>query len=123
QAERDLAHARNDLVAGFYEWACFSAQQASENAIKAIFQRLGAEAWGHSVADLLDALNPRFAVPEQLSRAAFELDRAYIGARYPDAHPSGAPGSRYSREDAVLQVDHAERIVRFCADILAGLQP
>ncbi|MEM2864153.1 MAG: HEPN domain-containing protein, partial [Candidatus Bathyarchaeia archaeon] len=51
QAEGDLEHARNDLRSGFYEWACFSAQQSAEKAVKAVFQRLGAEAWGRSVYD------------------------------------------------------------------------
>ena len=31
-----------------YEWACFAAQQAAEKVIKAVFQKLGGEAWGHS---------------------------------------------------------------------------
>lgn len=53
-ARGDLDHARHDLGAGFYDWACFSAQQAAQKAVKAVFQRLGAEAWGHSVADLLE---------------------------------------------------------------------
>lgn len=35
QARGDLAHARQDLETGFYEWACFSAQQASEKAGRA----------------------------------------------------------------------------------------
>jgi HEPN domain-containing protein len=52
EAEGDLAHAQNDLKGGFYNWACFSAQQAAEKACKAVFQRMGAEAWAHSVADL-----------------------------------------------------------------------
>ena len=44
EAKSDLAHARNDLKGSFYNWACFSAQQASEKAVKAVFQRMGAEA-------------------------------------------------------------------------------
>ena len=40
QAQGDLAHARHDVAAGFYDWACFSAQQAAEKATKAVFQRL-----------------------------------------------------------------------------------
>jgi len=91
QAEGDLAHARSDLREGFYDWACFSAQQAAEMAVKAVFQRLGAEAWGHSVADLLAELAPHHAVSETLRDAALELDKAYIPTRYPNAHPSGAP--------------------------------
>jgi HEPN domain-containing protein len=49
QAQGDLAHARHDLDSCFYDWAWFSAQQAA-------FYRLGANAWGHSVADLLTEL-------------------------------------------------------------------
>lgn len=42
QAQGDLEHAQHDLEHGFYEWACFSAQQAAEKAVRAIFQKLGA---------------------------------------------------------------------------------
>ena len=44
QAEGDLRHARSDVDGGYYEWACFSAQQAAEKAVKAVFQVMGAEA-------------------------------------------------------------------------------
>jgi len=57
QAKSDLDHARSDMEHGFYEWACFSAQQSAEKAVKAVFQKMGAEAWGHSVADLLEELS------------------------------------------------------------------
>jgi HEPN domain-containing protein len=46
QAQGDLAHAGNDLEDGFYDWACFSAQQAANKAAKAVLHRAGAEAWG-----------------------------------------------------------------------------
>jgi len=119
QAEWDLAHAKNDAEHGFYDWSCFSAQQAAEKAVKAVFQRLRAEAWGHSVADLLSALSQHYRVPEDLFRAALELDKAYIPARYPNAHPSGSPRGRYTEEEARRLISHAERIIRFCKDILA----
>ncbi len=53
QAEWDLDHARSDLERGYYDWACFSAQQAAEKAVKAVFQKVGADVWGDSVGDLL----------------------------------------------------------------------
>lgn len=53
QAEWDLDHARSDLERGYYDWASFSAQQAAGKAVKAVFQKLGADVWGRSVADLL----------------------------------------------------------------------
>ncbi len=101
QAEGDLAHTRSDLRRGFYDWACFSAQQAAGKAVKAVLYRMGLEVWGHSVADLLEALAERYEVPDALREAALELDKAYIPTRYPDAlpgrvapttvHPPGSP--------------------------------
>lgn len=66
QAVGDLEHAKADLERGFYDWACFSSQQAAEKALKAVFQRMGAEAWGHSVADLLEELAKVHQVPVDL---------------------------------------------------------
>ena len=121
QAQGDLDHARADLAHGFYDWACFSAQQAAEKAVKAVLQRLGLETWGHSVADLLVELGTLQAVPEELREVALELDKAYIASRYPDAHPSGSPRRRYTRREAERMVDHADAIVRFCAGLLSRL--
>lgn len=121
QARRDLEHARNDAGSGFFEWASFSAQQAAEKAAKAVIQRMGGEAWGHSVADLLEVVASRFALSEDLRQAALELDKAYIAARYPDAHPSGAPGTRYTRREADRLVEYATQIVRFCEGLLSSL--
>ena len=47
QARRDLEHARKDVIDGFYEHACFESQQAAEKAVKAFYQRLHCDAWGH----------------------------------------------------------------------------
>jgi HEPN domain-containing protein len=122
EAEGDLEHARNDMQGGFHNWACFSAQQAAEEAIKAVFQRMGAEAWGHSVADLLKELAKKRTVSEELIDASLELDKAYIPARYPNAHPSGSPRSRYTKEESRRLIGHAERIVQFCSDLLSETQ-
>ncbi|MBC7104932.1 MAG: HEPN domain-containing protein [Firmicutes bacterium] len=121
EARGDLEHAYNDLQGGFYNWACFSAQQAAEKAVKAVFQKLGAEALGHSVADLLRALAQERPLPEELLEGALELDKAYIPTRYPHAHPSGAPRHRYTAREAQRLIDYAEKIYRFCADLLPTL--
>ncbi len=94
QAHSDLEYARHALEGGFYEWVCFSSQQAAEKAAKAVFQKMGGEAWGRSVSDLLQALAEEHEVPEDLIDAALELDKAYIPTRYPDAHQSGVPTER-----------------------------
>jgi HEPN domain-containing protein len=121
QAQGDLEHAQSDLERGFYNWASFSAQQAAEKALKAVFQKMGAEAWGHSAADLLQELSEKHSVREELRDAALELDKAYIPTRYPNAHPSGSPRFRYTQSEARRLIDHAETILRFCSDLLSTL--
>ncbi len=121
QAEGDLQHARSDLREGFYEWACFSAQQGAEKAVKAVFQKLGAEAWGHSVADLLEELDKSQKISQELKDIALELDKAYIPTRYPNAHPSGSPRRRYTRIEAERMVGHAEKIIEFSKGLLPRL--
>ena len=119
QAESDLKHARSDLEQGFYEWACFSSQQAAEKAVKAVFQKMGAEAWGHSVSDLLKELSKEQRVSEELVNRALELDKAYIPTRYPNAHPSGSPRGRYTAEEARRLISSAEKIITFCKNLLS----
>lgn len=121
QAEGDLEHAKKNTATGFYDWACFSAQQASGKAVKAIFQRMGAEAWGHSVADLLTELSRTHPVQEELIDIALELDKAYIPPRYPNAHPSGSPRRRYTKTEAERLVGYAEKILQFCEGLLSTL--
>lgn len=123
QARVDLAHARNDVENAFYDWASFSAQQAAEMAIKAVFQRMGAEAWGHDLETLLGELGISQAVPADLVDDAKELDKAYIPSRYPNAHPAGSPSSKYTRREAERLVGYAERVVRFCEGLLPTLHP
>ena len=44
QAKRDPEHARHALGDRDYEWSCFVAHQAAEKAVKALYQKLGADA-------------------------------------------------------------------------------
>ena len=119
QAMRDLEHARASIELGHFEWSCFAAQQAAEKAIKAVFEDMGAVAWGPSAADLLQELSQHHAATDELMQGAYELDKAYIPARYPNAHPSGSPRQRFTREEATRLVTHAHGIVDFCARLLS----
>ena len=121
QAEGDLEHAKSDLKLGFYDWACFSSQQSAEKAVKAVFQKLGAEAWGNSVYDLLLELKSRMDVSEELLEYALELDKAYIPTRYPNAHSTSSPRRRYTRKEAERLIEYAEEILVFCKNILSKI--
>lgn len=118
-AREDLEHAGHAEEGGYFQWACFSAQQAAEKAVKAVFQSMGAEAWGHSVSDLLDELADRRNVPDELVDRAIELDKAYIATRYPDAHQSGTPGQRYTRREANRLRGYAEEILEFSEGLVS----
>jgi HEPN domain-containing protein len=119
QAERDLESARAQERDGFYEWACFIAQQAAEKALKAVFQKNGAEAWGHSLAELLKALPVSTDVTGSIREAALALDRFYIPSRYPTGWAEGTPSQFISREDARNSIDNSQAIIRLCHDLLA----
>lgn len=116
QAEGDLAHAKSDMEGGFYEWSCFSSQQTLEKAVKAVFQKMGAEAWG--VVSLLMELSKRHRVPKRLTDGGLELDKAYIPARYLNEHPSGSPKSLYTQQEARRLIAHAKKVIKFCARLL-----
>lgn len=120
QAQRDLEHAGRSLKDGDYEWACFAAQQSAEKAVKAVFIRANAIAWGHSVSALLQRLPAPWVAPPELIDAARELDRHYIPARYPNAHPEGAPYEYYTRAAAARAVGHSRDILNFCEGVLAA---
>lgn len=116
QARRDFSLAQQAAQSAYYEWACFAAQQAAEKVVKALFQKLGGEAWGHAVAELLLALpSPESAPPDLIGRAR-ELDKHYMPTRYPNLHPAGAPADVYTKEEAERALEHAEAILTFCED-------
>jgi HEPN domain-containing protein len=114
QAERDFVQARSSLESGLYEWAAFAAQQCAEKAVKAVYQRLGGEARGHSVTQLLAALPAGVRPAEALVEVAKELEKHYIGPRYPNSYPEGAPMDFYTRAEAERAIDAAERILEHC---------
>ena len=114
QAEVDLRQARSSLDAGFYEWAAFAAHQAAEKAIKAVFQKLHLEAWGHSLSALVQSL-PAQARPEaSLIDRSKNLDLHYIPSRYPNGFERGAPTDYYTRSQAENAIADAEAIIEFC---------
>lgn len=119
QAVRDLKSAKAQSKDGFFEWSCFIAQQSAEKAVKSVYQKMGAEAWGHSVSDLLSGLSKKIKISPELINSAKKLDRFYIPARYPNGWASGIPSQYISRKDAQDAISNSKKILRFCKGILA----
>jgi HEPN domain-containing protein len=56
QAKSDLSSAKYEMAGQYYEWTCFLSQQAADKAVKAVYHKVGAEAFGYSVAGFLGRL-------------------------------------------------------------------
>ncbi|MBD3240791.1 MAG: HEPN domain-containing protein [Chitinivibrionales bacterium] len=112
QSDRDLEQARESRDAGRHEWSCFAAQQAAEKAVKALHLHKGQEAWGHTIAKLLRELPATVSVPDEIVDKGRALDAFYIGTRYPDSYPEGAPFEHFGP----LQ---SEEALRYAGEIRA----
>lgn len=117
QGVRDLEKARLDLEHAYFDWACFTAHQAAEKAVKAMYQARNEEVRGHALLRLLEGLGG-LEVGDELLHHARVLDRYYIEARYPNSFPAGAPLDYFDRQLAEEAVDAAQAIVGFCRDHL-----
>jgi HEPN domain-containing protein len=120
QAESDLRHARHAKDDGDYDWAAFASHQAAEKAIKALFQKLNLDAWGHTLSVLLENLPDPARPDSALVDQAKELDKHYIPTRYPNGFERGAPVDFYTLMEAHRAIQNAEAILEFCRCQVAG---
>jgi HEPN domain-containing protein len=111
QGLHDLDHARTAAAAEHDDWACFAAQQAAEEALKALASRLGGEAWGHSLLSMVTALGTVEPEISSLREVAIRLDRYYIPTRYPNGFDAGAPVDYFLESDAREAIHHAEQVI------------
>ena len=111
QALRDLEKAHLDLQHEYWEWACFTAQQAAEKAVKALLMSRGMDAWGHAITPMLRALKD-LDVPLHLIEYAQLLDVLYIPTRYPNGFSVGKPADYFSATKAQEALDAATEIGR-----------
>lgn len=114
QAFHDLNHARHALEDGDYDWACFAAHQAAEEAVKGMLLALRGEGWGPSITRFLKDAGHQLQVPEDLLQAARRLDKHYIPSRYPNGFDVGAPRDYYTASEAQEAIHDAQRIYEFC---------
>ena len=117
QALRDLERAGIDIRYEYWEWACFTSQQAAEKAVKALLMHEGLDAWGHAITPMLRVLQTPHVPPELIAQAQL-LDAHYIPARYPNGFSEGKPADYFNARKAQEAIDAARSIIRFCQDHL-----
>lgn len=113
QAEADLKTASDCLKDGNYYACAFFSQQAAEKSLKGLLYRRGYRAIvTHSVLELLEEVSRFYEGFSNLANAGMELDRHYIGSRYPNFYPRGPAYKYYSGEIAERCLSYAESILR-----------
>ena len=113
QAERDLEAACYLDKGGYFEQACYQAQQAAEKAFKGFLYIRGEQPpRTHSVSDLghrCAELEPALA---SVASSASLLDGFYTATRYPNALPGGMPAAAYQQEDSLEALALAGEVLR-----------
>jgi len=116
QGKRDLEDATILLNAGSYASSCFHAQQAAEKALKGFLYAKGLRAIAtHSVIMLLEESSKFRTEFSRLMDTGRELDRHYIGSRYPNFYPNGPAYKYYTAE-------MAERCIKYATSILSDVE-
>ena len=119
QAERDLDQAKLSLREGFYEWACFAAQQSAEKAVKALCEKHNVIIRTYQLMGLMKALNDFEDITDEVYQKGVVLDRFYIPTRYPNGFTNGAPMEYFFHEDAEGAISDAETVIKFCRSKIA----
>ena len=86
----------------------------AEKAIKALFQKLYLDAWGHTLSILLANLPEENRADSSLIDRAKALDKHYIPTWYPNGFEQGAPVDFYTLREAEQAIVAAEVIFEFC---------
>ncbi|MDI6805978.1 MAG: HEPN domain-containing protein, partial [Candidatus Bathyarchaeia archaeon] len=90
QAEADLKTAKDCLKDQNYYASAFFSQQSAEKALKGFLYSKGYRAIiTHSVTELLEESSKLEKVFKEFLDHGKELDRHYIGSRYPNFYPKG----------------------------------
>ena len=113
QAFYDLKATRWNIRGGFYDTACFLAQQAAEKALKSLLYYQGLRRTAlltHSLVEMVQELVRKGSKVKNLLDEARELDLHYIPSRYPNGIPSGYPHQFYTKKVAEQALTAAEKI-------------
>ena len=123
QAGYDLQATRWNIKGGFYNTACFLAQQAGEKALKSFLYYQGARRtalFTHSLVEMILEGKKQLKRLEGLADQARELDLHYIPSRYPNGIPSGYPHEFYGKKIAEQALASAEKIVSVIQDFFTA---
>lgn len=113
QAFYDLKATRWNIKGGFYDTACFLAQQTGEKALKSLLYYGGnrrSALLTHSLVEMIRTGGAEVAALNKLLDEARILDLHYVPSRYPNGIPSGYPHQFYGKKVAEQALTASEKI-------------
>lgn len=121
QASYDLQAAMNSCKHGFYEWACFQAEQAAEKALKAIIVFHGKSAPKlHKLGVLVGIVKSIEPKLKNTNIQTEELQSFTFSSRYPFLIPGSfeTPHDYIQYEDAQICISQAKKILNLAKKLL-----
>jgi HEPN domain-containing protein len=119
QAVRDADAARFNEEGGFFEVACFLAQQSAEKLLKALLHAHGQRlVFGHSTVALAEQCQEYGLDLGAALGICRRLDQFYIPTRYPNGLPDKTPADFFDQESAAQALGHLTRLMALVTPLL-----
>ncbi|NHJ31489.1 MAG: HEPN domain-containing protein [Asgard group archaeon] len=98
---------------GKYSWSCFTSQQASTAALKAVLSNANESTYGDNLIALLRSVKEIRAIPKEVTEACHYVNDFFAKSRDLENKPEGTPLSYFTLTDAQKAKTSALAILRF----------
>ncbi|MFW9923889.1 MAG: HEPN domain-containing protein [Candidatus Thorarchaeota archaeon] len=96
-----------------FNWSCFTSQQASSAALKAILENIEESTFGDNLIALLRIIKDKKSVPKEVNDACHSLNDYFKSTRDLERNETGTPMNSFSEKEAKHAKDNALIILRF----------
>lgn len=118
EAQAEFEAAQDLFAHRHWSWCCFTCQQATEKALKALGEYFREPQSGHNLNILVQALEAHTSIPEPIQKAASRLNHYYIPTRYPNAFDRGAPADQFFEMDAYQALEDTKEVMKFVQSLV-----
>lgn len=98
---------------GRFSWSCFTSQQASAAALKAILSSMDVSTFGDNLIALLRQIGEDKEIPLEIKKACQELNDYFKTCRDLESKSTGVPSENFTLEEAQKAINQSLAIIRF----------
>lgn len=98
---------------GRFSWSCFTSQQATTAALKAILSKKGESTFGDNLIALLRTVKETIAIPIEVKDACHQVNDYFKTCRDLENKSEGTPLNYYSLEESQKAKNDALMVIRF----------